>query len=221
MARLSRVLDFVAFNLRSRFGKIEIADEPMLDPEASEWLASRLARANSYLEFGAGGTTRLAARVQVPTISVESDRHFAQAVRDGLAPGHKVKLIDAGIGLTTEWGIPFPGSPTPGRVKKWRRYIVRPFELLARTGMAFPQLVLVDGRFRRACALKTAMVASEKGESCDLLFDDYFGEDRAHYHVIEEQLGSPKRIGRAALFSIGPNSSVEAGAIEGALQDYR
>lgn len=221
MNRLARLSSLGKFLFKQRFQGFDVDDEPMLDLEANAWFVARLEEAQSYLEFGAGGTTRLAARLGIPTISVESDTYFARAVREGFAQGHKVQLVDAGIGLTTQWGIPVPGTPSPHRVRRWRNYIDRPFDLLAQSQLQFPDLILVDGRFRRACAVRCALEANRSENTVDLLFDDYFGDGRSHYHRVEDQLGVPDRIGRAALFRIEPTIDVDPTAIDEAIQDFR
>lgn len=220
-SRLSRMIRLARFLYRQRFEGFTVSEEPLLDDQARDWLVRRMEQARSYLEFGAGGTTVKASHSGLPTISIESDRFFARAVRVKLAPGHQVELLDARIGLTTEWGIPVPGTPSPGRIAKWRRYVELPFASLTEKGQQFPDLVLVDGRFRRACALKTAHEASRAGANCDLLFDDYFSEGRDHYHAVEEVLGQPSRVGRAALFRLDGSNTVETVLIEEALADYR
>ena len=40
-----------------------------------------------------------------------------------------------------------------------------------------------------------------KGAAAELMLDDYDG--RPFYHVLESYLGTPKRVGRAAVFGIG------------------
>lgn len=221
MGKLRKLNDLASFLYVQRVKGFEIADEPWLDEETTGWFRDRLASAHRYLEFGSGGSTRLAARLQLPTISVECDRFFASAVRKGLAGGHKVTLIDAPIGFTGAWGVPMPGKPTPERVAAWRSYITMPFEELDRQGGSFPDFVMVDGRFRRACALQTALKAQQLGGSPDILFDDYYSPGREHYAQVEHLLGAPQRIGRSALFHITPDLQVKQADVDAALRDYR
>lgn len=218
---LQRAWAYARFLHLQRVIGFEVPNEPHLDPETLDWLTARMPSAQSYLEFGAGGSTRLAGRLGIPTVSVEGDRFFARAVRAGLAPQHRVTLIDADIGPTTYWGVPLRGKPSPARVRKWRRYIDLPFELLQRNGQLFPDLALIDGRFRRACALRTAQEAAKAGAHCDLLFDDYYNEGREGYASVEQHLGLPRRIGRSARFKLAPDVSVPDQAIEQAIRDFR
>ncbi len=194
----------------------DVPDEPHFDPLSTPRFLDLLSRSKSYLEFGAGGSTVVAAKLGIPTVTVENDCFFAAATqkRIGTAPTHCILVYD--IGLTGPWGKPVLKSPTPRRVRRWRRYVEGPFEVLE----TFPDLVLVDGRFRRACALKTAEQAWKCGAYLTLCVDDY--SDRPYYHSIEEFLGRPEMVGRMALFQIGLGVAADVGrAIEEAVTDFR
>ena len=166
---------------------------PHLDDKTAEWLERQLRKTQLYLEFGSGGSTLLANRLSVPSISVESDRFYARAVRRGLTHPEIARIQVPRMGVTGEWGMPLIF-----RRSKGPRYVAAGFEAL---GDRFPDLVLIDGRYRVACALESARRAHLSGATALLMFDDY--EGRSFYHVIEDYLGKPERIGRAALFSIG------------------
>ena len=172
-----------------------------LDDEARAAFLELLRESEGYLEFGSGGSTIEAGRQCVRTLSVEADGFFAAAVRKALADGARVEILHVEIGLTREWSRPVFTSPTTARVERWGRYYRRPFERLEDLGW-FPDFVLIDGRFRRACALETARRAAEANRELKLLFDDYTYEDRG-YSAVEAWLGRPDRIGRAALFDVG------------------
>ena len=90
------------------------------------------------------------------------------------------------------------------RSKKGERYVMAPFEHLQ---SRFPDLVLVDGRYRVACVLQTAREAHRAKVSATLLLDDY--EGRPYADALEPLLGAPERIGRAAVFTVGPASISE------------
>ncbi|WP_054106013.1 hypothetical protein [Novosphingobium sp. AAP83] len=221
LKKIRRLRDIARFMYAQRIVGFDVSDTPWLDEETAQWLEARLAKTAMYMEFGAGGSTRLAGRMKVPTISVEGDRYFARSVRRGLAADHQVTVLDAGIGTTVEWAIPLPGKPNDQRAARWANYVNAPFTALAAQQRPFPDLVLVDGRFRRACALKTALEAGQHAASAELLFDDYFDTGREHYHVVEEILGAPQRIGRSAIFSIRPVNPATQAHVDAAIRDYR
>jgi hypothetical protein len=179
-------------------------DEPFMDPEGVERFKYELSHSSRYVEFGSGGTTVLADRKGVPTISVESDRFYARAVATRLSSGC-VKQIVVDIGFTGEWGTPICSTPEKGR-----KYATAPF------GGEFPDLILVDGRYRVACALESARRAYQAGAKAILIFDDYAA--RPHYHRVEQSLGSPEMAGRTAIFAIGSSSVCEE-TVEAALSD--
>lgn len=194
--------------------------EPGLDEESMATFFERLGKSRSYLEFGSGGTTLAAARAGVATLSVEADRFFAKAVRQALPSGSSVEVIDVDLGLTKEWSTPLFHSPTPDRLARWRHYIEAPFERI-RKKENFPDFVLIDGRFRRACALKVVSQAHRMGAPVSILVDDYFTPGREHYHQVEEWLGPPRRVGRAALFDESFGKDVPPSVLDEAARDWR
>jgi hypothetical protein len=60
-----------------------------------------------------------------------------------------------------------------------------------------PDVVLIDGRYRVACAFA---VATRVTKRTIILIDDYV--DREEYRVVEEYLGRPKLKGRLAVFVV-------------------
>ena len=74
--------------------------------------------------------------------------------------------------------------------------------------------ILVDGRFRVACAL--AVVLRQPDSEWHMLVDDY--EGRIHYEAIEEFAQLQGRHGRMALFE--PKSRVDSQSLQQALQHF-
>jgi hypothetical protein len=112
-------------------------------------------------------------------------------------------VLDAGLGLTAEWSFPVFTRPTPRRLAVWREYARRPIARAVELGWV-PELIMVDGRFRRSCALHAAQAVVDAGERATLFFDDY--APRAQYHAVEQYLGRPEMVGLSALFEIGPET---------------
>ena len=172
----------------------DIPRRPHMEPEGLERLTDRLKTARSYLEYGAGGSTVLAVELGVKQIvSVESDRDFLRAVKwAACGSDDDERLIEhfVDIGPTAEWGNPTDKSCSsrwpayPSTV--WKQYLKE---------QDYPDLVLIDGRFRVACFLTTLIMAPS---GTTILFDDYF--DRPHYHVVENYLRPVSRAGRMAEF---------------------
>ncbi len=190
---LQRARDTLRFFYIQRVRGFESPTEPHLDPETAEWLQRRLRGTKLFLEFGSGGSTVLANRLGVRTITVESDPFYGAAVRKALTNPGLTTMVFPKVGLTKEWGM-----PVFFKKRKGLRYASAPFD---RLDSLFPDFVMVDGRYRIACVLETARQAHLAGSIAQLMLDDY--EGRPRYHVLEGYLGIPERIGRAAVFTIG------------------
>lgn len=220
MPSLKRILSFSRFLYIQRTGKLSVPDEPHFDPESVPAFYALLKPAKRYLEFGTGGSTMVAARMGIDTISVDNDRFFAQSVQRHLPKDAPNRMLPIYIGFTREWGLPLFRKPTPERIARWRRYIDAPFEVLAENPGPFPNLILVDGRFRRACALESARQAQLAGQKTVIFVDDYVR--RPTYRDVEQLLGTPRMAGRAAIFEIGPDTkTVPKSKVDEAIMDCR
>lgn len=196
MRALKRALRLKWSGMRSG---ITISDQPAFDPEFEKLFRDKIRNVGFYLEFGSGASTLLAARAGVETICVESDLNFADAVQNAVGKDAPVTIIHSDIGMTEEWGYPVFTRPTPQHHARWRNYTEKAFAKVASTGR-FPDMILVDGRFRRACALASAYHALQAAAETVIHVDDYVGRD--HYRSIEEHLGTPEITGRTACFRI-------------------
>jgi hypothetical protein len=192
---------------RRKYGVRPPDDTPWFDPEGVEAFKAELAKASSYLEYGSGASTVLADRAGIPAVSVESDPYFARAVQSRMT-GTQVDLLNPNMGLTGR-----RGTPLLRKRAKARRYIEAPYPRAP-----FPDFILIDGRYRVACALLAAKHANDAGQRATLMFDDY--AERRHYHQIEKHLGSPQLRGRAAFFRIGA-TAIDQSAIDLAARDWR
>jgi hypothetical protein len=136
-----------------------------------------LACADSYLEFGSGGSTCVAtALVKHALISVEGDADWAGKVAaecarhtDWMQP--QMHYVD--IGPTGNWGMP----TDPETRSRWPDYHGRIWE---HTDAAAADLLFVDGRFRVACC---AQVALHARSNATIVVHDY--TSRVRYHVVE------------------------------------
>jgi protein O-GlcNAc transferase len=117
-------------------------NERMSSPEQALFRKS-LDSATHYFEYGCGGSTWQACTKDnlISVTSVESDLAWIQKVVD-TCQASKLKTIHTNIGPTKAWGFPI-SKPN----QSWEHY-----------SKAFDQrhpetnLVLIDGRFRVACA---------------------------------------------------------------------
>ena len=129
-------------------------------------------KSKNYFEWGAGGSTVLAdSHDNIQGIhSVESDQLWIDNVRSCLKNNKTTfYYVDVNAG---EWGSPKDKS----KLYNWPNYSNK----IAEVGKPF-DLVLVDGRFRVACAAKAYNYLTDGGS---LLVHDY-SSSRKYYHIIE------------------------------------
>jgi hypothetical protein len=175
----------------------DIAERPHMPPRNVAFLEDQLRSTNCFLEYGAGGSTRLAASLGVGHIvSVESNREFGRAVARVVAKaksGSVLHMITINLGPTKEWGVP----ATFDHFAEWPAYPLRPWQFL-RDRELTPDLVLIDGRFRVACFFASLLHARP---GTTIMFDDYLLRAR-EYRVVETVLAPERLIGRAGIFVV-------------------
>jgi hypothetical protein len=179
--------------------KYDVPDNPFMEKEGIDMLCRELQRVRTYLEYGSGGSTVMAARIGVPIIhSIESDEAFLSAVLEKALKANPSADIHAhyvDIGPTLDFGVPADSCSAA----RWPLYCIGAWESLLKADNG-PELILIDGRFRVACFLASIWFA--KPGTC-ILFDDYF--DREEYHVVEKYLAPIERAGRMARFEVSAN----------------
>lgn len=167
--------------------------EPAMRPEEIEMLARHLRPGVSYLEFGAGGSTRLAlARGANPCHSVESDPAWLDrlrgdgSVRDAEAAG-VLTLHRVDLGPLLAWGMPADRT----RLEAWPSYYLEVWRRLERP----PDVVLIDGRFRAACALSAFLACPSRTA---ILMHDFFDPlpIRANYRGLLDVADIVERTGQ-------------------------
>merc|ERR1711964_861016 len=150
-------------------------------------------RSTNYFEFGSGGSTeRAVSRQNIRKIHVvENDMKWVSTLRarpDISAAENAGRLrfsaLDFGpVGLNA-----YPLAKSPLAMRKWPAYSEQ-IKLFAATPW---DLVLVDGRFRVACALKTLQTITNPVRT-KVLIHDY---ERLGYHVVENFSTPIQREGR-------------------------
>lgn len=212
---------FLSYRWNTRGTSIDIPDHPIFAPADDAWFREALSNARFYLEFGSGASTLLAAQAGISCLSVESDPHFAEAVKAALPENHDVQMIAGKMGLTGGWGYPVFQRKSARHLAIWQNYTCLALDDIRQRGR-FPDLVLIDGRFRAACALAVANAAGENRATVTIMFDDY--RERPHYHFIEQYLGAPKLMENAAIFVINDGkllAPIPADLIVNTHLDYR
>ncbi len=148
-------------------------------------LQTEMAQADSYLEFGMGGSTLLAAANIGRIVSVDSDPDWVRRVKEMIPsrPGDdKISLIHCDIGAVGPWGYPINRD----RSASWPRYFIEPWEKFL-SNREMPDLIYVDGRFRVACILYSLFCIRGRRWSLfrkrsRIAVHDFF--DRPHYQPV-------------------------------------
>ena len=170
----------------------------------SALLCGAYAEARVILEYGAGGSTLIAAAVPGAKVtSVDSDPVWIARLTDRFAvqpPEAELRLHHADIGPVRDWGPPADRS---GRAR-WPAYASGVWDL---PGFSAPDVVFIDGRFRLACFL-TVLLRSDGPVT--VLWDDY--ANRPAYHAAERFAAPVEVVGRMARFEIGPDTPREGAA---------
>ncbi|MBC7738651.1 MAG: hypothetical protein H7245_15870, partial [Candidatus Saccharibacteria bacterium] len=150
------------------------------------------------LEYGAGGSTLVAADLAGRLVfAVESAAAWVtrmEAWFQANPPKARVVLHHGNIGKTREWGFPVDNRT----VARWASY---PVSVWDRPDFEHPDVVLIDGRFRLACALTVLFRITRP---LTVLIDDYI--DRPSYKKIETLVGAPQMAGRMAQFQFTPQT---------------
>ena len=193
-----------------------VPDGPYMPDKGAAHLAAAMRGAACYLEYGAGGSTLLAARIGVAdVVSVESDPAWLKRVEQKLgdvASASRMHLLSVDIGPTRALGYPAGDAHRAS----FRNYPLEPWRRCAEVGLS-PDLVLVDGRFRLACML-AALRHAKPG--CRVLLDDY--RWRPAYRSVERFVRPVAMIGRMAEFVVPDNpAQMLDEAFEAAVNDPR
>src|SRR3954452_1444381 len=103
-----------------------IPARPHMPDPVIDFLEARLSETKCFLEYGAGGSTRLAASIGVPQIvSVETNGAFAKAVTKAVAEMRSASILHmiwVNLGPTKDWGVP----ATFEAHHDWPTYALRP-----------------------------------------------------------------------------------------------
>lgn len=146
---------------------------------------SYLRKGTHYYEFGSGGSTVAACNSNniLSVTSVESDTTFYEKMCAYFNPKpEKLTFRFIDVGCKGNWGYPSPTCPQST------------YEQYYKSIDGNPDLVLIDGRFRVACALATWFAIDA---AAIVLFDDFF--DRSFYHAVLDYYNVLERSGRMAV----------------------
>jgi len=195
-----------------------IRPELSFGEEANSKFVGDINSSEIYLEFGSGASTLIASQSAVKrVVSVESDFRFMSAVRSRIASSNggreDFEFLYVNIGKTGPWGVPIFKSRVWRRRQLWPDYPVAPWVDLGADFRA--DLVLVDGRFRVACAL--AVIAFQHDSSWRMLVDDF--AERSEYFPIKDFANLKEMRGRMAVFE--PKKDLDVMEAQSALRYFQ
>lgn len=203
-----------------RTQSFSIPDKPHFDKESTDYFLDALYNCEQYLEYGSGGSTILAATQNKPMVTVDSDPYFLNTVvsklqKSGHHQPNRQHFLHADIGLTVKWGKPLFTRLTKRRKERWANYSEAPWHATT----SRPDLILIDGRFRVACALTSIKYLRNCRFPWQILVDDYNYRGKFRFREIEKFAQLKMMSGRMAVFEKKPDLDIKA--LESALAKYQ
>jgi hypothetical protein len=171
-----------------------------------ERLEELLTKCESYLEYGCGGSTTLAAKLGVKNlIYCDTSNIWIDSVSKIVNTYSEINSypVFVDLGEVIAWGRPKDQT----KALSWKNYCYKPWVIAEKYNIK-PQLILIDGRFRVACFL-VSLLSGNIGTT--ILFDDYC--DREYYQIIENIIKPSKTHDRLAEFIIPEKFDRNAGLI--------
>ena len=196
--------------VRPQFGTAPETLQPRMSEDEQRCYQKHLARSESVVEFGLGGSTLLALKQPNITkfIGVDSDPEWIRRLEEApeaAACGRTVKFLHAGIGEVGDWGRPLNAE----KIGNWPQYSQAPWGLIGK-----PDLVFVDGRFRVSCIMES--VLRGRPDTVTIVHDFW---NRPDYHCTLPFLECQERCDTLGVFTAKPGLNREAAAA--LLEEYR
>lgn len=152
--------------------------QPRMSAAERRLFESFLRASDQYFEFGAGGSTCLAAQiVKTSVTALDSSREWLDNVEKYCAenPAPVIpSLIHVDIGPTGEWGYP----SDPSTIANWPGYHSTIWQSPGYEDLDF---YMVDGRFRVACFIQVLLHCRPDAV---IAFHDF--ASRPAYHVVRQ-----------------------------------
>lgn len=164
------------------------------DEETGNFLKNKIRNSHTYLEFGSGNTTIFAADNNKQYFSIESDRNFYYYIKKK----NLKNVYFHGLGPVEFYSYPlfnnlFFKNFYKKRSKIYSSEIFKKFD----NDLIFPDLILVDGRYRVLCMLNIFIFLKKNNltQTCVIL-DDF--KHREYYKILNNFF-SIKLIGRLGI----------------------
>ena len=161
------------------------SDRPWFDDVDLKTVTERIDSERVVLEYGAGSSTLFFAQHARQVHSVDSSRSYVSAVLDEAARLNlsNIYLSPVDIGMVRDWGWPIDTNPTAKNRRKWKRYVEAPWESMGQMPVC---LVIIDGRFRVACAAYSiAKLLDDRQRDFTIFLDDFVGRESSYGQLNE------------------------------------
>ncbi len=201
---ISKITNFLIYILRY-FSIInssyEISNSINFGSKTSNDYFKRLLKISKfYLEYGSGSSTLLAKKLNKKFISIETDKSFYSFLKNkGI---HQITYSD--IGPTKYYSIPIlPSFIIKKKIKKYARQI----NSMSKNLKFFPDLILIDGRFRVYVAIQVIIfcIKNISYNKIVIIIDDF--KFRKEYHILKKLI-KIKLVGRFGVIEITKKDKV-------------
>ena len=155
--------------------------------KANDFFKNELKNSKIYLEYGTGASTLLAEKEKKNYFAIEGDRNFYKYMNKRLKKNN-IKLKS--LGVVKEFCIPVKfksdydlrkiNNKERKDIKNYCNGILEEFE----KENIIPDLILVDGRFRKLTGLYLYNFFKNKNNNFKIIIDDYL--NRENYHELEK-----------------------------------
>ena len=152
----------------------------------NRFFLDKLKKSKFYFEYGSGSSTLVASNLNKKFISIELDKKYYLELKKKIK-NDQVKFFN--IGPVGEFSYP---------IFKLKKKIVNYINSIDTylSNEDYPDLILIDGRFRIACCLNILKHIQKKSLKVLILLDDY--EKRESYKILNKFF-KIKSIGRMAV----------------------
>lgn len=173
---------------------------------------NRLQEAKVYFEFGLGGSTLIAAKMDniERVAGIDSKKEWRDIVLSQIQKKDKLDLRYIPMGECTR-----KGTPKVKDLEIWEQYpmSIHEFDIC-------PDLILIDGRFRMACIIQTILLSRKLGLNPEILLHD---AQRPDYKEVSDFCEEIQRVsGRGKEFLLlKPRTEIKADLLNERYEHYK
>ena len=173
----------------------------IMSPKEKVLFDKRVKNSRFYLEFGMGGSTfRVLQKSQAIVYTIDSSTEWISLMREyrqisRMEKKGRLFLFHVDIGPTRVWGRPVDDQ----HKEKFPDYSSQIFKLIDKSKV---DTILIDGRFRVACALKTILECYQN-KNLQIIIHDFW--NREDYHVLLKYFDSIDKVDSLGVFKIKSN----------------